>query len=217
MTRILIAIATTILIMAQPALAQTDAKAKAVLEQVNKNFKKLKSLKADFTMKISNGNGLNETKKGAFYLKGDMYRIEMDGMQIMTDAKNLYRYMKEMGEVTITEYVASEQEISPQKIFAGDYTKSYKSVYNGTKTVSGKSCDVITMTAINSTADMKTVKLYIDKKSDIIIRSEMTSKEGSNYAYDISNFKTNPALDNSFFVFDAKAKGNEGVEVVDMR
>ena len=45
----------------------------------------------------------------------------------------------------------------------------------------------------------------------------MTSKEGSNYAYDISNFKTNPSLNNDFFVFNTKAKGNENVEVIDMR
>lgn len=217
MTRVLIVCATAIFLMAQPAMAQTDAKAKAVLEKVNKNFKKLKSLQADFTMKISNDNGLNETKKGSFYLKGDMYRIEMGGVKIMTDATSLYRYSEEMGEVTITEYIASEQDISPQKIFAGDYTKSYKSAYDGSKTVNGKACEAITMTAINSKADMKMVKLFIDKKTDIIIRSEMTSKEGSIYAYDISNFKTNPTLNNSFFVFDPKAKGNENVEVVDMR
>ncbi len=216
MTRILIACVTAIVLMAQPVMAQTDAKAKAVLDNVSSTFKKLKSLKADFKMDILAGN-VKDTKKGTFYLKGDKYRIEMSNMHIMTDTKNQYTYNKEIGEVQITEYIADEQEISPKKIFGGDYEKQYKSRYDGTKTVNGKSCETITMVAKNGSADMKQVKLYIDKKSNIIVRSEMISKEGSNITYDISNLKTDLPLKDNLFTFDTKAEENKNIDVVDLR
>ena len=44
-------------LLATPAIAQNDAKAKTILENVSKKVNSLKSLKANFALSIAGGNG----------------------------------------------------------------------------------------------------------------------------------------------------------------
>ena len=54
------------------ASAQNDPKAKAVLDAATKKMNSLKSLKANFSLKLTSANGkVMDNKKGTFYLKGE--------------------------------------------------------------------------------------------------------------------------------------------------
>ena len=204
-----------VMALVQPAAAQIDAKAKSILEAVSKKVNGLKSLKANFALHLSGGGGkVKETKKGTFFMKGPKYRVELAGQQIICDNKTVWTYMKETNEVQVSNYNPNEQTISPAKLFTNFYDKEYNYKYAGTRTVAGKSCNIIEMTPTNKSKQFSKVELAIDK-SNTIVGGNIWEKNGNKYQYDVSGFTPNAPVADALFTFDAKKY--PGVEVVDLR
>ncbi len=199
----------------QPVMAQGDAKAKAILEAVSKKINGLKTLKANFALHLSGGNGkVQETKKGTFYMKGPKYRVEIAGQQIICDNKTVWTYMKETKEVQVSNYNPNEQTISPAKLFTNFYDKEYAYKYLGVKKINGKNCDVIEMTPTNKTKQFSKVELAVDNTSTIV-GGNVWEKNGNAYKYEVSGFTPNANVGDDMFTFDPKK--NPGVEVIDLR
>lgn len=204
-----------VMALVQPAAAQTDAKAKSILEAVSKKVNGLKSLKANFALHLNGGGGkVKETKKGTFFMKGPKYRVELAGQQIICDNKTVWTYMKETNEVQVSNYNPNEQTISPAKLFTNFYDKEYNYKYAGTRTVAGKSCNIIEMTPTNKSKQFSKVELAIDK-NNTIVGGNIWEKNGNKYQYDVSGFTPNAPVADALFTFDAKKY--PGVEVVDLR
>ncbi|HTN18252.1 MAG TPA: outer membrane lipoprotein chaperone LolA [Chitinophagaceae bacterium] len=205
-----------LLTITQPLLAQTDAKAKSILDAATQKVNSLKSLKANFTLNLASANGkTKQSKSGTFYMKGSKYRISIQGQEIISDNKTVWTYIKESNEVQINNYNPSEQAISPTKLITNFYDKEYKYKYAGTKKSGTKTCDAIELTPINTSKQFSKVEVLVDKASGTIAGGSITEKNGNHYTYTISNFAGNAAVDDKLFTFDPKAY--KGVEVVDLR
>jgi outer membrane lipoprotein carrier protein len=197
-----------------PALAQTDAKAQAILQNVSKKINSLKSLKANFALHLTGGK-VNETKKGTFAMKGQKYHVLINGQEIICDTKTMWTYTKDDNSVQVSAYDPNAQTISPAKLFTNFYDKEYRYKYMGEQKVQGKSCDVIEMTPIAKGKQFAKIDLDIDKTTSMVVSGNVYEKSGSKYQYDISGFAPNASLPDTYFTFDAKA--HPGVEVVDLR
>ena len=201
--------------VAQPALAQTDTKAKAILEAVSKKINSLKSLKANFALHLISANGkTNQTKKGSFFMKGKKYRLARGDQEIICDTKTGWTYVKAVNEVQVSSYNPDEQTISPDKLFTNFYDKEYKYRYAGTKKMGGKTVDVIELTPIGKDKQFSKVELAVDK-ANTIVGGNVFEKNGNRFQYEISGFTPNANLTDAVFTFDAKKY--PGVEVVDLR
>ena len=215
MKRILILSMLAVCCMAEPALAQNDAKAKAILTAVSKKINSLKSLKANFALHLLSANGkTKQTKKGSFYMKGSKYRVSLGDQEIISDNKTLWTYVKAANEVQVSTYNPNEQTISPTKLFTNFYDKEYKYRYMGTKTVAGKPCDMIELTPVASGKQFSKVELAVDKSSTIV-GGNVYEKNGNQYKYEVSGFTPNANVSDALFTFDKKKY--PGVEVVDLR
>jgi len=192
-----------------------DAKARAILDKVSAKFKSMSSLKANFALTIYDAKGKSKgSKSGTFLMKGNKYRVNMTGQQIISDGKSVWTYLQANKEVQVASYDPNSQSISPAKLFSGSYNSEYKSAYAGEKTVAGKKVDVIEMTPVSARA-FKKVTLYVDKASTMITGGTMYDKNGGSYGYTISGVTPNAKVADSEFTWDAKK--NPGVEVVDLR
>lgn len=192
-----------------------DAKAKAVLDKVSAKFKSMSSLKANFALNMNDTKGKSKgTKNGTFLMKGNKYKVNMSGQQIICDGKSVWTYLPANKEVQITSFDPNAQSISPAKLFSGSYNNEYKSVYAGEKTIAGKKVDVIDMTPV-SAKSFKKVTLYVDKVSTMITGGIMYDKSGGSYGYTISGVMANAKVTDTEFTFDPKK--NPGVEVIDLR
>lgn len=201
--------------IAKPVTAQTDAKAKAILEAVSKKINGLKSLKANFALHLMSANGkTSQTKKGSFYLKGQKYRVSLGDQEIICDNKTVWTYVKTANEVQVSNYNPNEQTISPAKLFTSFYDKEYKYHYTGTKKFNGKSVEMIELTPTNSSKQFSKVELAVDK-SNTIVGGNVYEKNGNQYRYEVSGFTPNAPVSDAEFTFDAKKY--PGVEVVDLR
>src|SRR5438046_725046 len=133
----LIAVA-AILLATTTSFAQ-DAKAKSILEAAQKKMNSLKTLKANFTLKLIGKNGkAQDTKKGSFLMKGEKYHITIPGQEIISDGKTVWTYMKDANEVQVSNNNPSEQSISPTKLFTNFYDKDCSYRYLAPKKVAGK-------------------------------------------------------------------------------
>lgn len=192
-----------------------DAKAKTILDKVSTKYKAAKTIQANFALTINDVSGkAKTTKKGVFTMKGNKYKVDIAGQEIICDAKSVWTYMPANKEVQVSTYNPNEQTISPAKLFSGSYEKEYKISYSGTKSVSGSSVDVIELQPIKATSFSKLL-LYVNKSSNMIIGGQMFEKQGGSYTYSISNVKFNTGVSDSEFTFNS-AK-HPGVEVIDLR
>lgn len=212
--KIVVAAVAVLLVNAQIVLAQ-DAKAKEILERASKKMNGLKTLKAAFALKLlGTGGKVRDTKKGTFLMKGPKYHITLTGQEIICDGKTVWTYIKDANEVQVSNFNASEQSISPTKLFTNFYDKEYSYRYIGTRKVSGKACNVIEMMPVNKAKQFTKVELAIDNNSTIA-GGNIFEKNGNQYQYEVSGFTANAALADNQFSFDAKL--HPGVEVVDLR
>ena len=208
-------IAAMCLMTTEPTTAQTDAKAKTVLDAVTKKINSLKSAKANFALHLKSANGkTNQTKKGTFFLKGPKYRVSLDDQEIICDNKTVWTYQKSANEVQVNNFNPNEQTISPAKLFTNFYDKEYRSRFVGNKKISGKDCDVIELIPLNSSKQFSKVELAVDKTSTIV-GGNIFEKNGNQYNYEVSNFTANATINDQMFTFDAKKY--PGIEVVDLR
>jgi outer membrane lipoprotein carrier protein len=202
-------------VMIQPVMAQNDAKAKAILDAASKKVSSLKSVKANFALSLNaNGGKMKDTKKGTFIMKGQKYRVSLGPQEIICDGKTVWTYSKDANEVQVNNFNASEQTLSPAKLFTNFYDKEYRYKYAGSRTVNGKACDVVELTPATGGKQFSKIELAVDKSSTIV-GGNVWEKNGTQYKYDISGFTPNPPVTDAQFVFDPKKY--PGVEVVDMR
>jgi outer membrane lipoprotein-sorting protein len=215
MKKILSALVLAVALTGHTATAQTDAKAKAILEATSKKVGSLKSLKANFALKLAGGNGkVRESRKGSFLMKGQKYHVSLPGQEIICDGRTVWTYMKDGNEVQVSNYNPSEQTVSPTKLFTNFYDKEYTYRYVGARTVAGKPCDIVEMVPLNKSKQFSKIELAVDKTSNIV-GGNVWEKNGNQYQYEVSAYTPNAAVADAQFTFNAKA--HPGVEVVDLR
>jgi len=218
MKKILSIFALVVCFTSKSATAQTDTKAKAVLDAVSKKVATLKSLKADFSLGLVGGKGgkVTDTKKGSFSLKGQKYHILLSGQEIISDNKTIWTYNKDAKEVQVSNYNPAEQTFSPAKLFTPNfYDKDYKYTYIGEKKENNKNCDVVELTPKDNTKQLAKIDLLVDKSSSMIVGGDYWEKNGNKYHISVSNFSPNANIPDTYFAWDTK--GHPGVETVDLR
>lgn len=198
------------------SLGQSDPKAKAVLDNVSKKFKSLKSVIANFILKVEGANNsVSDSKKGAVYLKGPKYKVIMGDQEIISDNKTSWTYAKDVNEVTINNVDQSGTNMTPAKIFTNFYDKDFLYRLNGETTEKGKVLQNIELTPTDKSKTFFKVLVDVDKKNQTLARMRVFEKNGNKYTYEISSFQPNGAVTDDMFTFDAKKY--PGVEVVDLR
>ncbi len=197
-------------------LGKNDPKAKAILDGVSKKFSQLKSVVANFILKVEGANNsVTDSKKGTVYLKGAKYKVNLDGQEIISDNKTSWTYAKDANEVTINNVDASSSALSPAKLFTNFYDKDYLYRLEGETTEKGKVLQNIEMTPTDKSKNVFKVIVSIDKKGQNISKMKVFEKNGNHYTYEITSFTPNTNVSDATFSFDPKKY--PGVEVVDLR
>ena len=112
--------------VAQTRTQANDPKAKAVLDNVSKKFKSLKTVIANFILKIEGANNsVSDSRKGSVYVKGPKYKVVMGEQEIISDNQTSWTYVKDVNEVTISNVDHSNNSMTPAKIFTNFYDKDF--------------------------------------------------------------------------------------------
>jgi Outer membrane lipoprotein-sorting protein len=195
---------------------KNDPDAKKMLDAVSAKFKTYKSPEASFTYQVENAQGkVLSTKKGTVIMKGNKYKVQMDGLEIYSDGRTVSNYDKSTNELTIDNVNSSGSAMTPQKLFTNFYDKDFYYKLNGQKKIGSKIVQEIELTPIDKTRPFHKVYVYIDKASNNIQSARFLEKTGGRYSYTITSLKSNAIVSDKQFDFDKSKHPN--VEVVDLR
>jgi len=198
-------------------LAQTDAKAKQILNEVSKKYRSYDVIKTDFTFTLDNPQAkIKETQTGTLYAKAksNKYKVVMKGQDLISDGKTQWTYLKNEKEVQVNDVDDSPNAINPAKIFT-IYEKGFKYIYTGDVKVGGKTQHVIDLSPVDTRRSFFKVRLNVDKATMQISNAVIFDKNGNKYTYAIKAFTPNVKIPESTFAFDAKKY--PGVSVEDLR
>lgn len=195
---------------------KSDPDAKKLLDAVSAKFKTYSSPQASFTYKVENAQGKAlSTKKGTVSMKGNKFRVSMDGMEIFSDGRTVWNYDKSANEVTVNNVNEGGAGMTPQKMFTNFYDKDFFYKLNGTKKEGGKTLTEIELTPTDKTRPYHKVYVLVDKGANSIYSAKFLEKSGGRYSYTINSIKGASTIADTEFAFN-KAK-YPGVEVVDLR
>lgn len=195
---------------------KNDPDAKKILDAVSAKFKTYKAPQAIFTYKVENAQGKAlSTKKGTVTMKGNRYKVNLEGLEIYSDGTTTWNYDKSTNEVTVDNVSSAASAMTPQKLFTNFYDRDFYYKLNGAKKDGGKTVQEIELTPIDKTRPFHKVYVWIDQNTNTISSAKFLEKTGDRYSYTINSLKGAAAVPDSFFSFD-KSK-YPGVEVVDLR
>ncbi|RAJ02293.1 chaperone LolA [Chitinophaga skermanii] len=198
------------------SIGKNDPKAKAILDGVSTKLKSLKSLVANFVLKVEGGNSkVTDSQKGTVYVKGQKYKVLMGDREIISDNKTSWTYSKDVNEVQINNVDQSGQSMTPAKLFTNFYDKDYLYRLIGETTEKGKVLQNIELTPVDKSKNIFKAQVDVDKKAQTIVRMKIFEKNGNKMSYEISSIQPNATVADAMFTFDAKKY--PGVEVVDLR
>jgi outer membrane lipoprotein carrier protein len=195
---------------------QTDKKAEDILHGVSAKYKSYKSVKATFIINVENQKEkTNDEQKGTIYLKGNKYKLEIAGQDIISDGKTRWTYVKDANEVQVDNLKTDENSITPANIFTM-YEKGWLFKFIGEKTEKGMIYQLVELTPVDpKKKNIFKVKLTISKNDKFITTAKVLNKNGSIQTITVDKFSPDSITDESLFTFNASKY--PGAEIIDLR
>lgn len=190
--------------------AQSDAKAKAILDEVSKKVKSLKGISAGFSIKSVSSNGRNNgTKTGTISIKGSKYYLKQGKVEIICNGATIWNYDGDK-TVTVSSVDDDESTLSPQKLLSNFYDKDFTYKLKGTV----GNFHEIEMLPTDKRKNYSQVNVFVDKTKNMITKAKIVDKSKNIIEFNLSNIKSNIVLDDKMFLF-IRSKYPDDVEVLD--
>lgn len=199
------------LLLLIPVRAQDEKKALAILDAMSNRYKANTSYKAIFTYSTAGGR----PAKGEAIVKGQKFHLKMADQEILTDGKVMATFLKESNEITLQPYDEEEiGDLSPTRIYLA-YKNGYKYAFLGETKANGRTYENVRLTPSAANSPITKVELKIDKTDKSIKGWKIYSKGNEATDFEVTDFKVNPATDDSAFTFNSR--NFPGAEVIDLR
>ena len=192
-----------------------NAESTKILKELQKKIDSYTSISVSFTFRSEKGEKLIDEIKGTMLIKGDKYVLKVNQQHIYCDGTNVWSYLPEQKEVTISLYDKEDdtQLMNPLSVIK-NYEKSHKSDFIRETIEKSVLVQIIDLTPLKPASYYK-IRLVLDKNKKQIMRVSIHEKEGMQYVYVVNKFEVNQTLSDSQFVFDASKHPN--VEIIDIR
>ena len=219
MSKYLVLFYSLLFIILIPVFSQSrDKAAKVVLDEFNSKTRALPGALSNFSFTINDLSDNSEANfKGSFLLKGEMYKVLMDDMEIYYDGETLWNYIIEAGEVNI---LTPPEEPDPDSYFENPvrfftiYEKDYFYKYIGEETLEGKDLHVIDLYPKDLKRSFTRIRLIISQKKLELYSAKLFGKNKIQYTLKILNFVSKDIPDEAF-VFDPAS--HPDVDIIDLR
>jgi outer membrane lipoprotein-sorting protein len=193
-----------------PVYAQTDKKARTILDEVSAKTKAYKTIRIEFTYKMENkAQNINDSFKGVLISKGENYKLSFSGQEIFSNGKTVWTYLKDANEVQINNVSKEDDSFTPNNLLS-----SYNENFKAKLLEENSKQQVIELIPVQK-KNFNKVRVTIERARKIVSSITIFDKNGSTYTYTVNKFETDLPFTDSMFVF--KAAEHPGVEEIDMR
>lgn len=195
-----------------------DAKANSILQSLDKKTKTYKTIYAEFTItQYGNDKKPGESQKGAIWVKGPKYKLDIKNQTIFCDSATTWTYLKDANEVQINKVDPSSEKgnLSPATIFSF-YEKGFKSHFIDEEKLNNVLCECVDLYPIHPEKEkFHTLRLFINPAKNQVVKITAMMKDGTTQTYVIDKFNPNIPLADPTFTFDPKKY--PGIQIEDLR
>jgi outer membrane lipoprotein-sorting protein len=192
------------------AKAQTDEKAKKILDAVSEKLKEYNGVNANFTLVSKARSGkINNSGAGKISIKGNKYYIKQGASEIFNDGTKTWNYNGN-NEVTVSLTEDADNALSPQMLLTNFYDKdfTYKLVSSAGK------YNEIQMLPIDKRKNFQKINLFVDKSKMMVTKAIVLDKSNNTSVLNLTNVNTAANIPDNTFVFDKK-KYKKNIEVIE--
>ncbi|REJ80387.1 MAG: outer membrane lipoprotein carrier protein LolA [Bacteroidetes bacterium] len=199
-----------------PTLGQSDKQSQEILNGVSAKYKSYKSVKATFSIAVENSKDKSKnSQKGTIYIKGNKYKLQIAGQDVISDGKSRWTYLKDANEIQIDHLRNDENSITPTNVFTL-YEKGWHSKYIGETKKGNVTLQQIELIPIDpKKKNVFKVKLNINKGTKVLESAQVYDKNGSIQTITVDSFASDVIDDENFFTFNSGSY--PGAEVIDLR
>lgn len=185
--------------------AESDPKAKIILEQMRDKYEGYKTIDITFELEIKLPEEAAETQIIRLKKKGAAYRVEMPDRTVISDGETLWMVLARNQEVQINDVpeVQDDQGIlSPEALFRLYETDDFAYYLVGQATENGKVVQKIEFKPLDAYADYSKMRLTLVKGSNEFVRVKAFGKDGARFTITVKDMRANTALAATLFTFD---------------
>ena len=197
-----------------PSIGQTDAKAKAILDNVSKVTKTYKTIKLSYSLSITSPGNSPINQKGEAYLKGDKYFIKTPDQSIFSNGLKVWTLIQSDNECYVSDVDEEDDDfIKPSKLLR-IWEKGFTYKYSKEMDYKGKKVhEIFLYPKDKKNSKYHTIILKIDKVKNQVVHVHVKGKDGTHMKYSLTSFEKNISIPDSKFIFN-KAK-YPGVTVIE--
>lgn len=196
------------------SFGQSDAKAKALLDEVYNKVVNYDNIYVDFKYALENteANTKSETR-GTATLQGNKYVVDLFGSKQLFDGKKVYTIVPDNEEVTIEDRSEDENTITPSKMLTF-YKEGHNYKWDIAQNVQGRKIQFVKLVPIDTNTEIRSILLGIDAQTKHIYKLIETGKNGTKTTITVNSFKTDQPLSNTLFTFNAKKFEDQGYYII---
>jgi len=185
------------------SFAQSETKAKTLLNEVSSKIKAYKNISLDFKYELNNiSENINQETRGDVVIEGEKYKLNILGVTRIFDGKTLYTISPEDEEVTISsDNTEDEGTITPSKMLSF-YEEGYTYKMDIVQNVKGRKIQYVKLSPIDTNSEIKHVLLGIDATTKHIYNLIEVGKNGTKTTLTVNSFKTDQPISKTLFTFD---------------
>ncbi len=197
-------------------LAQNDAKAEALLNEVSDKIKAYKNISLDFKYELNNlSENINQETRGDVVIEGEKYKLNILGITRIYDGKTLYTISPEDEEVTISsENTEEDGTITPSKMLSF-YEDGYTFKMDIIQNVRGRKIQYVKLNPIDTNSEIKDILLGIDATTKHIYNLIENGKNGTKTTLTVNSFKTDEQISKTLFTFDESKYSDYFINKID--
>ncbi len=202
-------------------LAQKDPEAEALLKAMANKAQAYKSMDVEFEYTLENSQtNSKENYEGSVLIKGNKFKMQIDGTITFSDGKSRWVYLEESNEVNVSAVIDSD-ELEPEERFMNYpmslytlYEKGFKYTLSGKETIDGVNYNLVDLTPEDISKPYFKIRCWITLQNELNALKYF-QKDGTRILLKFSSIKLDIKVKDSDFVFSPK--DYPGVEVIDIR
>ena len=192
--------------------AQSDSRAKLILDEVSAATDALEVIHIDFEFTLSNDSeNISESSQGSLTIKNNQYLLTFMGLQQLCDGETVWTILEEDEEIQISEIDSADEEaLTPSNLL-----KMYEKGFSYEMGVESENLQIIYLLPENKDdVDFTKIELLVDTQLKQVKNLKQFGENGTNSEYTIRTFSPLIIQDSSFTYQETDYPG---FDLIDLR
>jgi len=202
----------SLILLGYNSQAQSDSRAKLILDEVSEATDALEVIHIDFEFTLSNDSeNISESSQGSLTIKKNQYLLSFMGLRQICNGETVWTILEEDEEIQISEIDSDDEEaLTPSNLL-----KMYEKGFSYEMGVESENLQIIYLLPENKDdVDFTKIELLVDTQLKQVKNLKQFGENGTNSEYTIRTFSPLIIQDSSFTYQETDYPG---FDLIDLR